>query len=470
MATLDWVLIIAYLAVLIVITAFSIKRVRTPDDFAVAGGKLPASVLFATMAASVLGGGAGFGTAGETFSNGYVYMLAAFAIPLQVLLVGLFVAPKMTAYRGAQTVGDVMEHHYGRLARFLTGVFSIGLCSGTLASQVLALGLIFNTVLGVSINIGIVIGMSVVLLYSTVGGMWAVVQTDVLQFVILGIFIPVTVLVAVMRVGGPGDLLAAVPESHLTIGGNWGLALFLSTFLAIILGETLAPPYAQRAFATTDARAARRSFIAAGTFGFGFFFITATIGLAALALFPDIEPDQAMATVVQQLLPAGLSGLVIAALMAVVMSTSDSFLNSTAVVFVRDIYKPFINPRITAARTLTAQRVVTLVVGIAASLLAMSATSIIDLILQIYVVWAPTVVVPLILAVVWRYQSTKAALSAIITGALATAVWTWVLDEPFGVGGLVVGVGCNVLTFFLVYLAFDRGNRAPVPQRDEVTS
>lgn len=461
MKTLDWLFVLVYLAVLVVISVQSLRRVNSPDDFAVAGRRVVTPILFATMAASMLGGGAAVGTGGQVFTNGYVYLFAAFAFPLQTFLVGYFVAPRMTRYATAQTVGDVMEHHYGRASRLLTGILSIGLCAGVLGGQVLALGVVFNTIMGVSTEVGILIGMSIVLLYSAAGGMWAVVQTDVLQFVILGIFIPVTLFLGLTEVGGAAQLAESVPAGHFSLTGDWTLALFAGTFLAVLLGETLTPPYAQRAFSTRVPASARRAFMAAGIFGFGFFFVTATVGLIALVLFPDIGPDQALPTLVSNMLPAGVKGLVLAALAAVIMSSSDSFLNSTAVVFVRDIYQPFINPNIAQSRVLMLQRLVTVVVGVAAVVFALTAETIIDLLLDIYSLWAPTVIIPLILAVVWGFRAKAAALTAIIGGAAATVLWTWGLDEPFGLTGLVVGVGVNIVAFFVVYAAVDRRRRTP---------
>lgn len=302
--------------------------------------------------------------------------------------------------------------------------------------------------------------MGIVLLYTTFGGMWAVIQTDVVQFVILGVFIPVALVIGLVNVGGPAELAASVPETHFSLRGDWSLALFASTFIAILLGETLAPPYTQRAFSTPDPASARKGFALAGVLAFFFFFITATLGLVALVLFPGIQPDRAIPTVLRELLPAGITGLVLAALLAVVMSTSDSFLNSTAVVFVKDIYQPFINPNISESRILWLQRLVTAVVGVIAIVFALSATSIIGLFLNIYALWAPTIIIPLVLATMWGFRSRIAALSAIVGGGATTVVWTWALDEPFGITGLMAGVAINGAAFAIAYNVFDRGNRS----------
>jgi solute:Na+ symporter, SSS family len=188
-------------------------------------------------------------------------------------------------------------------------------------------------------------------------------------------------------------------------------------------------------------------------FAFGFYFIAASIGLVALVLFPGIAPDQALPTVVMNLIPAGLVGLVVAALLAVVMSTASSYLNSIAVVFVKDIYQPFVNPAVSARQKLWLERGLSLGVGVVATGFALSVPSIVDALLYSYTFWAPTIVIPLLIAVLLGSRSKAAALSSIAAGAVATAVWIVFLQESTGLDGLVVGAAVNLVVFAAVALA-----------------
>src|SRR5680860_5139 len=246
MTILDWALLALYFVALIVIGAQTIKRIENPDDFAVAGNRIIWPVFFGSLAASFLGGGASIGNAGAAFSDGYVYMFAFFAFAVQTLLVGAFVAPRLKRYAGAHTVGDVMDAHYGKAARLLTGILSLGLCAGILGAQALAIGTVVNATIKVETVPAILIGMGVVVLYSTFGGAWAVIQTDMLQFVFLGVFLPVALIIGVVKSGGAAELVASVPDLHTSFLGNWTVPAFISVFLAFLLGETLVPPYAQR--------------------------------------------------------------------------------------------------------------------------------------------------------------------------------------------------------------------------------
>ncbi|WP_264297284.1 sodium:solute symporter family protein [Rhodococcus opacus] len=315
------------------------------------------------------------------------------------------------------------------------------------------MGTVVNATLDVPTVPAVIIGMGVVVLYSSFGGAWAVIQTDLLQFVFLGVLLPVALLIGLDAVGGPSALLDSVPAEHLSFMGDYSPAQFLTLFAALLLGETLVPPYAQRTFSTPDSRHARKGYALAGFFSFFFFFTSASLGLIALVLYPDIESDQALPTVVMNLMPVGVLGLVVAALMAVVMSTASSYLNSTAVVLTKDIYQPLSPAELPPSRRLTIERATSVVVGAGATIFALSVPSIVDALLYSYTLWAPTVIVPLFGAVLFGVRSAPAALSAITAGAIVTAVWQWGLDAPFGLDGLVPGVVANLLVFVTVAMA-----------------
>ena len=341
-----------------------------------------------------------------------------------------------------------MAAHYGAAARLFTGLFSLAYCIAILGAQVLAIGTVCNVILGIDVSTGILLGMAVVLLYSTLGGIWAVIQTDALQFILLALFIPLTLIIGVDQAGGTEALIARLPDSHLTVLGDYSVGLFASIFIAYLLGETLVPPYTQRALAAPDARHARIGYTLAGVFGFGFYFVSASIGLVALVLLPDTSPDRALPELIATTLPIGITGLVLAALLAVVMSTADSYLNSSAVVFVRDIYQSFINPDIDDRHRLRLERGITILIGAGAIGFALYATSIIDALLLSYALWAPTVLIPLLLALTLDCRCRRSACYSMLAGALSAIGWDlFGLAQSSGISGLIIGVIANLLVF-----------------------
>ncbi|MGM0988097.1 MAG: sodium:solute symporter family protein [Pseudomonadota bacterium] len=453
MSNIDWVMIALYFLLMIGIGVYSAVRVKNSEDFAVAGNKIIWPVLFATLSASFLGGGSSLGRAGQTFSDGYVFLFAASGFAIQTFLSGWLIAPRLKRYPGAQTLGDIMQVHYGSGARLLSAVLSLVFCVGILGAQALAIGTIFQAILGTSITTGILLGMIIVMVYSVAGGMWAVIQTDVVQFLLLGVFLPVTLIIGLQQVGGPAELAAALPDGHFSVMGSYEITTFVTIFIAFMLGEALVQPYAQRAFCAPNPKHAQKGYMLAGVFGLMFFTVTASLGVLAVVMFPDISPDQALPTLVKNILPVGITGLVLAALLAVVMSTADSYLNSTAVVFVRDIYSRHINREATSKQHLKIERWVSLLVGVAATLFALMATSIVDALLMSYALWAPTMIIPLVGAVLFDVMSKRAALSAIVLGGATSALWNWgpfPLQELTGLTPLLAGVFTNLAVFVLL--------------------
>lgn len=451
MGVIDWILIMLYFVFIAVIGYQTTKKVKTVKDYNVAGEKVSWTILFASLAASILGGGASTGMAGNVYKEGYVFMFAFFAYGIASILIGIFIAPKLKKYKNAQTVGDIMQVHYGNKAKLITGILSVGLCTGILGGQALAIGTMLNVILEIPPLVGILIGMGSVILYTSFGGVMAVIQTDVLQFVLLGVILPLTLIIGINAVGGAEVLIANVPDLHFTFLGEWGIATFIGLFITFLLGEALIPPYTQRVFTSKDPESASKGYIISGFFSFGFYFVTATLGLIAFVLYPDIRTDTALPAIVKQLLPVGITGLAVAALLAVIMSTASSFLNSTTVSFMRDVF-PFINKKtITDKKELFIGRVLTAVIGVIAVIFALNVPSIISALEYSYYLWAPTIVFPLVIGILLKIKNPTAGIVSIIVGAITTIIWTFVLNEPFSMSGVAPGFVANIIAYCITH-------------------
>lgn len=454
MGLIDWSGIIIYFALLIIIGYQTGKRIQDARDYNVAGERIIWPVMFATLAASIVGGGGSIGAAGNVFDNGLVFMFAFFGFGITTILTGYFIAPKLKNYNGAQSIGDVMEFHYGRATKYITGVLSVALCIGILGAQAVAIGAIFYVTLGTSIITGVVIGMGLVILYSTFGGLWAVIQTDALQFVVLGVIIPVSVFIGLFHIGGPVELVNKLPETYFTFLGDWKLGAFISLFITFLFGEALVPPYAQRAFSSKDSKHAQKGYVTTGIYLILFTFVVSILGLITYILYPNIEPDQALPTMLTTLLPTGLVGLAIAALLAIIMSTASSYLNATTVAFIQDVYIPLMKRSgkpINDKKTLMLGKIVTFITGVASAVFALSIPNIIDALTAAYTLWAPTVVFPLIVGVLFKVQNKYAGIGGILAGGLVTIFWSFFLGNPYGVTGLAPGLIANIITFLFIY-------------------
>jgi SSS family solute:Na+ symporter len=445
---LDYAIIIFYLSAVLLLGLWSGKGMKSLQDFAVSHRSYTSMVIFATLSASFIGGGFSIGNAEKVFRLGIVNIVALWGFSLKEILVAKFIAPRMGNFPDVISTGDIMERGYGKAAKVVTGFLSVLFCAGIVGAQVRAMGLIFNVFLGIEPIWGILIGCGIVIAYSTVGGMRAVVLTDVIQFCVLAVGLPAALVFGMVKLGGFSAIRAAAPAGHFSIPGEaMTIGAFLSLFLTFLLGETLVPPYVQRLFIGKDATHTARGTMLSGIFSIPFFAITGAIGLVALALDPKLNPNLAMPYVIRTVLPAGVRGIVIAGVISIVMSSADSFLNGAATGCSNDLVKPLRKNPLSKRKELLLAKLTNCFVGVLAVIFAIKISSVLDILIYAYNFWAPVVLVPLA-AVLLGIRVTKAGfLAGAVAGAAGVLIWSIVLRAPMGVNGLVIGVFCNLIAF-----------------------
>jgi len=423
---------------------------KSLQEFSVSHRSYTSLVIFATLSASFIGGGFSIGNAEKVFRFGIANIVALWGFSLKEILVARFIAPRMDNFPNVISAGDIMERGYGKSAKVITGFFSVFLCAGIVGAQVGAMGLIFKVFVGIEPIWGILIGCGIVIAYSTIGGMRAVVLTDIMQFCVLAIGLPAALIFGIVKLGGFSAIREAVPAGHFSVPADtMTIGAFLSLFLTFLLGETLVPPYVQRLFIGKDSVHTARGTMLSGIFSIPFFVITGAIGLVALALDSTINPNQAMPYVIRTVLPAGVRGVVIAGVISIVMSSADSFLNGAATGCINDIVKPLRTKPLSEGQELLLAKLTNCFVGIMAVVFAIKISSILDILIYAYYFWAPVILVPLAAVFLGVRVSRAGFFSGTIGGVAGVLVWKGLLESPMGISGLVIGVFCNFLAFTL---------------------
>lgn len=228
----------------------------------------------------------------------------------------------------------------------------------------------------------------------------------------------------------------------------WPPSEMLAIFVAFLLGEALAPYFVQRFLATRTPSDTRTGVTLFGGY-YGFYtLVVIALGLSGIVLLHGTEPDLVLTSLVRDVVPIGLKGAVFAALLAAVMSTGDSILNNASVVLTRDLYQKLWRPEASDRAMLRVARVSTLVIGIGGVVAALSLPDVFALLVYTYTLWAPSIIPPLIVALLWgapreRRVAPKAAAIAIVTGLVTTFVWER-LGSPLRLPPVVVGVCSNL--------------------------
>jgi SSS family solute:Na+ symporter len=497
----EYAALLAYLVAILWIGIRSAREVRTSVDYTLAGRQIPWVIVLATTAATMVGGGGSVGSVANVYRFGIAAAFVTCAWGLQLIFTGLLLAPKLRSLN-LITVGDYFELRFGELGRRLAVLNCLIFLIGAVVAQMVAIGSIFEAVLETNYYIlGVVIGGAVVIFYSTIGGIRAVVKTDVLQFVILVGGLAVASAWLVIRQGGFEVIADQIAGSSDPVTRNsnpfsltsevWPGIRVTTMFFAFFLGEMLVPPYAVRCFIARDSRGAKWGVAGAGIFLLLFHPIAIfALGVAArgddnirteintkfeeqhqklvaaqttLKIDKDHKDDEALREkasqeaarftfplLMRKAFPPIFAGVMIAALIAAVMSSADSCLSSLATVVMEDIYRPHIEPGASDKRLLTVARLTTLVTGIGATICALIYRDIVEILEFIYDFWAPTMVVPFVVGILWYKPSrVYAVVGSMLSGMLATIVWKFVLMVPYQFSPALFGFLIAVLAFFL---------------------
>jgi len=445
------IIIIIYLSLVLVIGMMAGRRISGLKEYAVAGKSFGALIIFATLSASFIGGGFSMGNAEKVFLVGISNIVALWGFSLKEILVAVFIAPRMRQYPDAISVGDIIEPHYGKTARIVTGILGVALCAGILGAQIGAMGYIFNLFIGIDRVAGILIGCGIVIAYATFGGMRSVIWTDVMQFLVLAAGIPLTLVYGISHAGGWNAIVSSIPDTHISLPSDPGnIAALAALFLTFLLGETLVPPYVQRLMIGKNEREVARGTLLSGLFSIPFFAVTGLIGIVALSLQPDLNPNLAMPFVIQESLPPIAQGIVIAAIVSIIMSSADSFLNGAAIALSNDLVNPLRKQPLTPSAELLLARSTTLLTGVLSVLFALSIESILDILIYAYNFWAPTVLVPLGMAILGFKATPSRFFWSAAIGAAIALLWNTFLASPYGIDGLVIGCLANLAVFLMI--------------------
>lgn len=449
MHLIDSLLIAGYFVLILALGLRAGRKVNDMRQFSIAGGRYGALVVFATLSASYIGGGFTMGNAATVYLIGVANVVAIWGFSIKEIFVALFIAPRMRHFPNALSAGDITGEAYGKPGKVLTGVFGMLLCIAIVGAQVGAMGAVFKVFLGMSPLVGIVLGCGLLIIYSTFGGMRAVVLTDVVQFALLFFGLPLVLVLGVIAVGGPARVIEAVPAGHWDLFSEMRPIAFVSLFLVFMFGEALVPPYLQRLMIGSPKNVGRGT-LWSGIMSIPFFLITGLIGLVALAMTTDLESaNLAIPFVVAEAVPIGLKGIVVAGILSVSMSSADSFLNSAAVAFSHDVVKPLRsrNP-LSPSAELTLARFTTAFGGIGAVIVAISIEGLLEILFYAYNFWAPVVLVPLIAALFGFRTHWKYFFAAAGAGVAANLIWAWGLESPGGVDGLLLGILANAVVLW----------------------
>lgn len=290
-------------------------------DYLLMGRQLTLPLFVATLVATWYGGI--FGVNEITFNYGiYNFVTQGLFWYVAYLIFAFFIAPKVAQYQSV-TLPDLTEQMFGPKSAKVAAVFTFFYI--TPVAYVLSLGMFLHMVFGIGVLPGMALGTLFAGLYTTWGGFRSVVFSDLVQFFVMCSAVLLVVLFSVHTFGGLGFLKAHLPASHFTLtGGNSWLNTLIWGFIA--LSTLIDPSFYQRCFAAKNPDVVKKGVLISTFIWFCFDLCTTAGSLYARALLPQAQPGQAYFFYSIQLLPVGLRGFFVAGILAIILSTLNSFL------------------------------------------------------------------------------------------------------------------------------------------------
>jgi SSS family solute:Na+ symporter len=443
------------------------RRVKTSEEFFVAGRRLGPGLLFATLVAANIGAGSTVGATGLGYRDGLSAWWWVGSAGLGSLVLAFFVGPRirrLAAAHDLHTVGDFLEHRYGGTVR---GIVAALLWVGTLAilaGQLVAMGLVFNAVLGLPPEIGSLIGGAVMTIYFTAGGLMSAAWINALQLVVELLVYAALVPAAITRAGGWSAVahVSSAPPGYYDFwqGGGSGwvyLALLGPAFI-------ISPGLLQKVYGARDDRAVRVGVGANALLLMVFALVPVILGMASRVLHPDLaRREMALPTLLVQDLPPLIGALGLVAIFSTEVNTADAILFMLSTSLSRDLYRRFVNPGASDAAVLKVARGAAVAGGtLGVGLAVLLSPTVIDALSIFYVVLGVCLFVPVLGGLYVKRVGTPEALAAIAAGvAVLLAVYLATGGRGFGVvSPALAGLGAGTLACTLVAIgrrAYDRG-------------
>jgi SSS family solute:Na+ symporter len=463
MQELDYIAIIIFsLIILIAGLSFGKKGTNIKSFFA-AGGAVPWGINGLSLFMSFFSAGTFVVWGSIAYEYGFVAITIQMSMCIAGFLIGYFIAPKWWKSR-ALTVAEFLTNRFGKkVQQYYTYIF-LFLSLGYTGAFLYPVAKILNVTTGFDINYAILLLGGLILIYTAVGGLWAVVVTDVLQFVILTAAVLLVIPLSIKEVGGINSFIEQAPNTFFNVfNGAYTLAFIVAfTFYNIIfIGGNWA--YVQRYTSVKNEKSSSKVGYLFGALYLLCPFLWMLPPMIYKVLNPSLiglETEGAYLLMCEQVLPVGVLGLMLGGMIFATASSVNTSLNLAAAVLTNDIFKP-LRPDSTDMTLMRIARVTTLIFGlgtIGVAFLVPLAGGIVEVVLSIAAITGGALYGPALWALFSRKQTGKSILGVTFISLAINIFFKFISPKAFEFAlnrteEIILGVGIPfiLLLFYEIF-------------------
>ncbi len=464
---IDLMIFCVYLLAMVGVGIYFMRKNSTIDDYYVGGRKMSSMHIGLSVVATDVGGGFSIGLGGLGFTMGLSGSWLLFTGLLGAWLSGVFLIPqisKLARREGFLSFPQFLSYKFNKRVALIAGIISAIGYLGFTSSQILAgAKLASSTFNGLSLDHAMLVMGGIAILYTVIGGLKAVIYTDTVQWLVLMVgLIFVGLPFAYVKIGGIETIAATLEPDFLSLTAiSWQqIVNWMFTIIPIwFIGMTLY----QRIYASKSTKSAQRGWFIAGLFEYPIMaFSGVLLGMFARVamengLLPgydhtNLDAEMGLPILLKTILPVGFMGIVLSAYFSAIMSTADSCLMAASGNLLTDVLNKH-----KVTHSLRLSQILTLLVGILALLLALTMTSVLELMLHSYAFMVSGMIVPVLAALFTRRPHATAALCSMLAGGSVTLTLIILgIELPMGLDANIFGILSSAFTYFIVVLISKR--------------
>jgi Na+/proline symporter/signal transduction histidine kinase len=428
---IDSVIFLGFLLVNIVLGLGSSRGIKDIKEFAIGKRDFSTATIVATIVATWISGSYFFTNASEVYKNGLIRVFCSSGNIIVLFIVGKYFSERMGEFLGKISIAEAMGDLYGKKVRIITAIFgSIGV-SGFIAVQLKVAGMTFEYALGIPAIYGILSAGVIITLYSSLGGIRSVTFTDVIQFFTFTVIIPIVAYVLIRSSERPDDIYKVISEMPIfDYKSSFNFTnpkqfYFLSLFLYYLI-PAFNPAIFQRIAMASSVRQVKKSFTISSIICALLLIIITWISIIMLSINPELDPKDIVKHIIFDHAPIGVRGIILVGIMAMVMSTVDSYVNAAAVIITHDLFKPL---GFQIKNELVVARITSFMIGGFAIFISVSLIdlNILGLLLFSNSLYMPIVTVPFIMALLGFRSTEKPVLLGMLAGFSTVIIWNHIL-------------------------------------------
>ena len=443
-------LLLIYLLSTIIIGIVYGSKVKTLTEYSVSSKNHSTIIIVATILGTIIGGPMLLTRSRFAYDMNLTYILGSFSTFFSLLSYYYFAPLLFNKYKDKVSSGEIIEASYGIMARRITGICSVILSVILIAAQLKVFAFLCNYIFDISNMLGLILCIFFVLSYSIFGGARIISVNMIFQFYILLIVLPLFSSSIIEQFGGLSDFITHSSiksiKFHLS---NINFSKFISVFLVYAL-PYFSPTIISIILMGKNNKQSSISFFISSFIFIPLLLIFILIGFTAYAINPDLVSQISFFYVTDHI-SGDYKSLLVIGIIAIIISSIDSYLNTASISLVHDILKT-INPKIKDNLELKLIKLFNIFIMILAFLVAMIFSDIFELVTYSHLLWGSIITIPLIISLFSNNCQKINFYSSMIFSLITISIWTiFGFDSYTSLNPIIPGIISSFIGYFISY-------------------